>query len=123
MSFTRAAAELHVSQSALTVQVKQLEEELSVLLFDRNKRGVAITAPGRDLMGQLQRLVLDSEAIVGYARDISAEDDTVNPVPRVPDTSGPWRYLSECRLWCNHQGREEPAGWSVLPRSQTSRNY
>ena len=38
-SFTRAAAELHVSQSALTVQVKQLEEELGVLLFDRNKRG------------------------------------------------------------------------------------
>ena len=71
-SFTRAAAELHVSQSALTVQVKQLEEELGVLLFDRNKRGVAITAAGRDLLGPLQRLVLDSEAIVGYARDISA---------------------------------------------------
>ena len=71
-SFTRAAAELHVSQSALTVQVKQLEEELGVLLFDRNKRGVAITAAGRDLMGPLQRLVLDSEVIVGYARDISA---------------------------------------------------
>ncbi len=71
-SFTRAAAELHVSQSALTVQVKQLEEELGVLLFDRNKRGVAITAAGRDLLCPLQRLVLDSEAIVGYARDISA---------------------------------------------------
>ncbi|AXC13021.1 LysR family transcriptional regulator clustered with dicarboxylate transport [Acidisarcina polymorpha] len=71
-SFTRAAAELHVSQSALTVQVKQLEEELGVLLFDRNKRGVAITAAGLDLLGPLQRIVLDSEAIVGYARDISA---------------------------------------------------
>jgi len=71
-SFTRAAAELHVSQSALTVQVKQLEDELGVLLFDRNKRGVAITAAGRDLLGPLQRLVLDTEAIVSYARDISA---------------------------------------------------
>ncbi|HEY2857969.1 MAG TPA: LysR family transcriptional regulator [Terracidiphilus sp.] len=70
-SFTRAAAALHVSQSALTVQVKQLEDELGVLLFDRNKRGVSITAAGRDLLGPLQRLVLDSEAIVGYARDIS----------------------------------------------------
>ena len=56
-SFTRAAAELHVSQSALTVQVKQLEEELGVLLLDRNKRGVTITAAGRDLLGPLQRLV------------------------------------------------------------------
>lgn len=71
-SFTRAAAELHVSQSALTVQVKQLEEELGVLLFDRNKRGVTITAAGRDLLGALERLVLDAESIVGYARDITA---------------------------------------------------
>ena len=71
-SFTRAAAELHVSQSALTVQVKQLEEELGVLLLDRNKRGVTITAAGRDLLGPLQRLVADAEAIAGYARDISA---------------------------------------------------
>ena len=71
-SFTRAAAELHVSQSALTVQVKQLEEELGVLLFDRNKRGVTITAAGRDLLGPLRRLVLDTEAIIDYARDISA---------------------------------------------------
>lgn len=71
-SFTRAAAELHVSQSALTVQVKQLEDELGVLLFDRNKRGVTITASGRDLLGPLQRLVSDAEAIVNYARDISS---------------------------------------------------
>lgn len=71
-SFTRAAAELHVSQSALTVQVKQLEEELGVLVFDRNKRGVTITAAGRDLLGPLQRLVRDAEALIGYARDITA---------------------------------------------------
>jgi len=71
-SFTRAAAELHVSQSALTVQVKQLEEELGVLLLDRNKRGVTITTAGRDLLGPLQRLLADAEAIAGYARDVSA---------------------------------------------------
>lgn len=71
-SFTRAAAELHVSQSALTVQVKQLEDELGVMLLDRNKRGVTITAAGRDLLGPLRRLVVDTEAIIGYARDITA---------------------------------------------------
>lgn len=43
-----------------------------MLLLDRNKRGVTITAAGRDLLGPLQRLVADSEAIAGYARDISA---------------------------------------------------
>lgn len=71
-SFTRAAAELHVSQSALTVQVKQLEDELGLMLLDRNKRGVTITAAGRDLIGPLRRLIVDTEAIIGHARDISA---------------------------------------------------
>jgi Bacterial regulatory helix-turn-helix protein, lysR family len=41
-SFTRAAAELRVSQPALTVQVRQLEAQLGVSLFDRNKRRVAL---------------------------------------------------------------------------------
>src|SRR5437660_1799372 len=49
-SFTRAAAELRVSQPALTVQVRQLESQLGVSLFDRNKRRVALTQAGPDLV-------------------------------------------------------------------------
>ena len=45
-SFTGAARELMVSQSALSVQVKQLEESLGAQLFDRNKGGVALTEAG-----------------------------------------------------------------------------
>ena len=36
-NFTRAAHDLHISQSAMTVQVQQLEESLGIRLFDRNK--------------------------------------------------------------------------------------
>lgn len=50
-NFTRAAQELHVSQSALTVQIQQLEETLGVKLFDRNKRRVALTDAGRQVLG------------------------------------------------------------------------
>lgn len=71
-NFTRAANDLHVSQSALTVQVQQLEESLSVRLFDRSKRGVTLTAAGKDVFGPLQRLFHDAKTIVDHARDLSS---------------------------------------------------
>ena len=71
-NFTRAANDLHVSQSALTVQVQQLEENLGVRLFDRNKRGVTLTAAGKDAFGPLQRLFKDALTIVEHARDLSS---------------------------------------------------
>lgn len=70
-NFTRAANDLHVSQSALTVQIQQLEENLGVQLFDRNKRGVTLTAAGNDVFGPLQRLFNDAHAIVEHARELS----------------------------------------------------
>lgn len=71
-NFTRAANDLHLSQSALTVQVQQLEESLGIQLFDRSKRGVTLTAAGRDVFGPLQRLFNDAKAIVEHARDLSS---------------------------------------------------
>lgn len=62
-SFTRAAAELHVSQPTLTVQIQQLESAVGVKLFDRNKRHVALTQAGRDLLVPLERILIDVEAI------------------------------------------------------------
>ena len=71
-NFTRAASDLHVSQSALTVQVQQLEESLGVQLFDRGKRGVTLTAAGADVFGPLQRLFNDAQAIVEHGRALSS---------------------------------------------------
>src|SRR5438270_752969 len=71
-NFTRAANDLHVSQSALTVQVQQLEDSLGVKLFDRGKRGVTLTAAGKDVFGPLQRLLSDAQAVVEHARELSS---------------------------------------------------
>jgi LysR family transcriptional regulator, carnitine catabolism transcriptional activator len=69
-SFTRAASELHMSQPTLTVQIQQLETGLGVKLFDRNKRHVALTQAGRDLLVPLERILIDVEAIATNAEEL-----------------------------------------------------
>ena len=71
-SFTRAANLLHLSQPALTVQIRNLEEALGVRLFDRNTRTVALTRLGRDLLPAFQRILQDLDAVVSEARDVAA---------------------------------------------------
>jgi DNA-binding transcriptional LysR family regulator len=71
-SFTRAANELHLSPSALTVQVQQLEEWLGVALLDRSPRHVSITAAGLDARGPMEKLLLDLDNIVTGSRDLAA---------------------------------------------------
>ncbi|AFT88570.1 LysR family transcriptional regulator [Paraburkholderia phenoliruptrix BR3459a] len=67
-SFTQAAARLHLSQPALTVQIRRLEETLGLRLFDRNSRNVALTPTGRDLLPLLQRSLHDMEQVLVDAR-------------------------------------------------------
>jgi len=63
-SFTRAADLLHLSQPALTVQIRKLEESLKSRLLDRNSRSVALTRAGSDLLPALQRMLREADAIV-----------------------------------------------------------
>jgi len=50
LSFTKAAEELHVTQAAVSHQIRLLEEELGVTLFRRSIRKVSLTADGRSLL-------------------------------------------------------------------------
>lgn len=52
LSFHRAARALGTSQSSVSARVKALEEELGVLLFQRNTRGVRLTEAGRQFVAQ-----------------------------------------------------------------------
>src|SRR6267378_2599952 len=53
-SFTKAAEELHVTQAAVSHQVKALEERLGVALFVRRPRGLEITGEGQALLPDLR---------------------------------------------------------------------
>ncbi|MEO5821925.1 MAG: LysR family transcriptional regulator [Vicinamibacteraceae bacterium] len=84
--FTRAAAALHVSQSALTVQIRQLEAALGLRLFDRNNRRVALTQAGRELVGPFERISADVAGVLQHARDLSTQRRgtvTVGALPSV----------------------------------------
>jgi DNA-binding transcriptional LysR family regulator len=67
-SFTRAAERLHLSQPALTVQIRRLEEAVGARLFDRNSRHVALTPAGRELLPLLQKSLRDMETVLRDAR-------------------------------------------------------
>lgn len=53
LSFTKAADELHVTQAAVSHQIKALEEWLGVMLFQRLNRGLKLTDEGQEYLGPL----------------------------------------------------------------------
>jgi LysR family transcriptional regulator, carnitine catabolism transcriptional activator len=67
-NFTRAAAALHVSQPALTVQIHQLEESLGVRLIDRNTRSVRLTRLGEQIVPTIERALDDIDKAVASTR-------------------------------------------------------
>lgn len=68
-SFRAAAAQLHVSQSALSIQIRQFEEVLGVPLFHRTTRSVALTREGQRLLPVARRLCEDVAQIAQDFRD------------------------------------------------------
>ncbi|HEX6099207.1 MAG TPA: LysR family transcriptional regulator [Thermoanaerobaculia bacterium] len=68
-SFTAAAHRLHVSQSAISRQLKLLEEELGTLLLERTGRGVNLTPEGHILLTAANRIWRDMQEVVAQIAD------------------------------------------------------
>ncbi|MFD8640922.1 LysR family transcriptional regulator [Streptomyces zaomyceticus] len=62
LHFTRAAERLYVSQPALSKQIRALERQLGAPLFDRDRRGVALTSVGTALLPHARALLAAWEA-------------------------------------------------------------
>jgi DNA-binding transcriptional LysR family regulator len=67
-SFTKAAERLSISQSAVSEQVKLLEEEVGFPLFRRGPRGIDMTERGRTFLYEAERIVGDVLSLADTAR-------------------------------------------------------
>ena len=56
LSFTKAAEALHMTQPAVTFQVRQLEEQFNTRLFDRTHNRISLTEAGRITFGYADRI-------------------------------------------------------------------
>lgn len=70
LSFRRAAERLQMAQPPLSSQIKQLEKELEVRLFDRTGRGVQLTEAGQFLLDEARRLLAQVGQTVDMTRRI-----------------------------------------------------
>lgn len=70
-SFAAAARELGKVPSALTYSVRQLEDALDVLLFDRRSRQARLTAAGEELLQEGRRLLAEIDAVANRVRRVA----------------------------------------------------
>lgn len=70
-SFTLAAHELNLTQSAISHAIKSLEDELECRLFERLGRRVTLTAPGKQLLEHAHKIIAEMQS----ARDDLASMD------------------------------------------------
>src|SRR4051794_12772178 len=69
LHFRRAAERLHIAQPAVSEQIRKLEEELGVRLFDRTQRNVALTDAGAAMLTEAYRVLHHAEAARLAARN------------------------------------------------------
>lgn len=71
LSFTRAAARLHMAQPPLSQQIALLETELGAQLFDRSRRAIRLTAAGAALLPEARRLLTDLDRTMRSVRRVA----------------------------------------------------
>jgi len=72
-NFSHAASELNVTQPALSLAVKKMEDEAGLPLFDRSKRPIVPTEAGSELIKNVSRMLKDEEEIGRILADLQSK--------------------------------------------------
>lgn len=78
---TRASGFLHLTQSAVSMQIKRLEGALGVQLLDRSARAVTLTATGEQLLGYARRMLDLNDEVMSRLTDDGFEGEVTLGVP------------------------------------------
>ncbi|MEE9492297.1 MAG: LysR family transcriptional regulator [Gammaproteobacteria bacterium] len=70
LSFTKAAETLHMTQPAVTFQVRQLEEYFNTRLFDRTHNRISLTSPGECVYGYAERIFIEYTEMESAVREM-----------------------------------------------------
>ena len=122
-SFAAAARQLGKVPSALTYSVRQLEDALDVLLFDRRSRQATLTAAGQELLDEGRRLLEQIEAVANRVKRVAtgwetqltiAVDDVISRTTLLElcesFTPARRRSRAETRARAGRQRGRDPAG-------------
>ncbi|MBN2526109.1 MAG: LysR family transcriptional regulator [Deltaproteobacteria bacterium] len=103
MSFGRAAEVLHVTQSTVSAQIQQLEDDLGTPVFERLGRRILLTPAGEKLLLHTRRMLEYEKSVYSVVRGDTAVAGTISI--RIPQSTA-FLYLPEilfrfCRLYPN----------------------
>ena len=96
---TRAAGFLHLTQSAVSMQLKRLEELLGLELLDRSGRTIALTASGEQLLVYARRMVALNDEVMTRLTDQAYEGQITLGVPHdivYPGYSAGFKAVQQC---------------------------
>ena len=88
-NFTKAAAHVFVTQPTLSMQIQKLEEELSIIIFDRSKKPIELTEIGEKIVNQARNIVNESERmqdVVDQEKGFIGGDFRLGIIPTVMPT-------------------------------------
>ena len=89
-SFSKAAAEMSFTQSAVSHAVQALENELNITLLSRNRGGVVLTADGRALLPRIEKLCAAHHELMQSAAELNGMDAGFVRVATFSSVSAQW---------------------------------